>query len=57
MEITAKEATQRLNVKRDRSEPVIVVGTRYEVAYPSVSVNTNEKATTNQAMIMVFLRR
>jgi hypothetical protein len=56
MQIRAKEETQKIDVKRDKSEPVTVAGIRYEVAYPSVSVSSADKTTSNQAMILVCLR-
>ena len=56
MEIRNDEAVQRIDVKRDKFAEVTVAGTRYILSYPSVSVSSADKATSNQAMIMVSVR-
>jgi len=56
MEVRSKEMTQKVDVRRDKSEPVTIGGIRYELAYPSISVSSADKPTTNQAMIMVCRR-
>jgi hypothetical protein len=56
MEVRSKEVTQKIDVRRDKSEQVVIAGIRYELAYPSTSVSSADKATTNQAMIMVCRR-
>jgi hypothetical protein len=57
MEVRSKELTQKIDVRRDKSEHVVVAGIQYELAYPSVSVSSAGKVTTYQAMIMVCRRR
>jgi hypothetical protein len=53
LEVRSKAVTQKIDVRRDKSEHVVVAGIRYELAYPSVSVSSADKQTTNQAMILV----
>lgn len=55
LEVSAKEGVQKIDVKRDKSETIIVAGTRYIVSYPSISVSSADQTTSNQAMILVTL--
>jgi hypothetical protein len=57
MEVRAGQAVQKIEVRRDKSEPVTVAGIRYELAYPSTHVSSAGKPTTDQPMIMVCQRK
>ena len=56
MEVRHKDVTQKIDVRRDKAAFMTVEGIQYELAYPSISVSSADKPTTNQAMIMVCRR-
>lgn len=47
LKVSIKDTTQKVEVHRDKSESFVVAGIRYELAYPSVSVSSADKPTTN----------
>ncbi|MFC1765355.1 hypothetical protein ACFL6U_25205 [Planctomycetota bacterium] len=53
-EIRSKDGTQTVELKRDKSAPIMVVGTTYELLYPTCNVSsTQNRSTTNKAMLIV----
>jgi hypothetical protein len=53
LEVRSEEASQRLDLRWDGTVWVEVSGSKYSLAYPSVTVNPDSKPTTDKAMIMV----
>ena len=58
VEVRSKEASQMIDLRRDKHTPVQIAGIDYELYYPSVSVNAaeNEKRTTSKATLIVTRR-
>lgn len=53
LDVRSEESSQRLNLHRDGTVLVNVVGHKYSLAYPSVTVRPDSKPTTDKAMILV----
>jgi hypothetical protein len=58
LEVRSVETPQRINLVRDKSVRVQIGGSKYDLAYPSVTVGAakNEKRTTSQAMLLIHRR-
>ena len=58
LEILSDHGSQTIEVQRDKPAQVEVAGVKYEFTYPTVGVgSTEEKTTTNKAMLIVSTRR
>jgi len=53
LKVRSKEGSQRFDVKRDKEVSVEVAGQKYILRYPSVTVSSDSKPTTDKATIIV----
>jgi hypothetical protein len=57
LEVKTKDVTQKLDVKRDKPESVVVGGVTYQLSYPSVRVNKSDNVTTTDKAMIVVSRK
>jgi hypothetical protein len=53
LEIKAETGSQRVELLRDKPVTIEVVGERFEFYYPTSHVSSEEKTTTNKALLIV----
>lgn len=53
LDVRSEKGTQRIDLPRDSSASVQVAGSQYELSYPSVTVSSTARPTTNKAMLLV----
>ena len=53
LEVRTEKGSDHYDVKRDGTVSVQVAGHKFTIAYPSVTVSSGDKPTTDNAMIIV----
>ena len=53
LDLRSPNGSQRVDIRRDKSVFVRIAGSRYGLAYPSVSVAAGGRTTTGKAMLLV----
>jgi hypothetical protein len=53
LEVSSEKGARRYDLKRDDEVPVQVAGHKYTLLYPSVTVSSDSKHTTDKATIIV----
>ena len=53
LEVSSAEGSRRFDLKRDEEVPVQVAGHKYTLLYPSITVSSDSKLTTDKATIII----